>query len=35
VARADEFAARYGERFAVPQSLRDRAAKGESATSAA
>ena len=35
VARADEFRARYGERFAVPQSLRDRAAKGESATAAA
>ena len=28
-------AAKYGERFEVPQSLRDRAAKGESATAAA
>ena len=27
--------AKYGERFEVPQSLRDRAAKGESATAAA
>ncbi|TCK26900.1 3-hydroxyacyl-CoA dehydrogenase NAD-binding domain-containing protein [Pseudonocardia endophytica] len=35
VARADEFRARYGERFDVPQSLRDRAAKGEPATAAA
>ncbi|ALE80236.1 3-hydroxyacyl-CoA dehydrogenase NAD-binding domain-containing protein [Pseudonocardia alni] len=35
VARADELKAKYGERFEVPQSLRDRAAKGESATAAA
>ncbi|SFO01519.1 3-hydroxyacyl-CoA dehydrogenase / enoyl-CoA hydratase / 3-hydroxybutyryl-CoA epimerase [Pseudonocardia ammonioxydans] len=35
VARADELKARYGDRFDVPQSLRDRAAKGEAATAAA
>ena len=35
VARADEFAKRHGERFAVPDSLRTRAAQGESATAAA
>ncbi|MEQ3554526.1 3-hydroxyacyl-CoA dehydrogenase NAD-binding domain-containing protein [Pseudonocardia nematodicida] len=35
VARADELTARYGDRFDVPQSLRDRAAKGETATAAA
>ncbi|MFN3560137.1 MAG: 3-hydroxyacyl-CoA dehydrogenase NAD-binding domain-containing protein [Brevundimonas sp.] len=29
VARADEFAERYGDRFKVPQFLRDMAAKGE------
>jgi hypothetical protein len=28
VARADEFAARYGERFAPPRILRECAAKG-------
>jgi 3-hydroxyacyl-CoA dehydrogenase / enoyl-CoA hydratase / 3-hydroxybutyryl-CoA epimerase len=33
VARADEFRAKYGERFAVPESLRTRAAA--SATAAA
>ena len=35
VARADEFAKKFGERFAVPDSLRSRAAQGESATAAA